>query len=303
MTIHPPFREVFDGVATREEMFRLFNHHRDDPDVDPLSGKPYSSEWFEVEAAQYHFMLGLLPPLFQRSGMFGLSEYKSGNVTSVFFAIRIRGRERFFHGFCDLGDRQSPHKMRAAIIAPTYVQLPATELKNMEQVSTKPVIMERVLLLEDHYARYDDTYKALAEQGQMPSWQLYSEHDFQMFWLLSVDKVIKDLKAYEAANGIHLQSLMTLDFTDPLPWLLDRKPTPYIQIAADPDRTLPPITDRIKASVAATDGVLRPHCPETWARLALRKFYAEPLQGRTVVKLNPCWDLLLRPGILPQKAG
>ena len=117
MTTHPPFRKVFVGVATREEMFRLFNHHRDDPDVDPVSGKPYSSEWFEIEPAQYHFMLGLLPPLFQRSGMFGLSEYKAGNVTSVFFAIRIRGRERFFHGFCDLGDRQSPDKMRAAIIA------------------------------------------------------------------------------------------------------------------------------------------------------------------------------------------
>lgn len=117
MTIHPPFRKVLDGVATREEMFRLFNRHRDDPDVDPLSGKPYAGEWFEIEPAQYHFMLGLLPPLFQRSGMFGLSEYKAGNVTSVFFAIRIRGRERFFHGFCDLGDRQSPDKMRAAIIA------------------------------------------------------------------------------------------------------------------------------------------------------------------------------------------
>ncbi len=117
MTIPPPFRKVFDGVATREEMFRLFNRHRDDPDVDPVSGKPYSSEWFEIEPAQYHFMLGLLPPLFQRPGMFGLSEYKAGDVTSVFFAIRIRGRERFFHGFCDLGDRQSPDKMRAAIIA------------------------------------------------------------------------------------------------------------------------------------------------------------------------------------------
>ncbi len=117
MTRHPPFRKVFYGVATREEMFRLFNHHRDDPDVDPLSGKPYSGEWFEIGATQYHFMLGLLPPLFQRSGMFGLSEYKAGDVTSVFFAIRIRGRERFFHGFCDLGDRQSPDKMRAAIIA------------------------------------------------------------------------------------------------------------------------------------------------------------------------------------------
>jgi hypothetical protein len=59
----------------------------------------------------------LLPPLFQRSGMFGLSEYKAGNVTSVFFAIRIRGREHWFHGFCDLSDRQSPDRMRAAIIA------------------------------------------------------------------------------------------------------------------------------------------------------------------------------------------
>lgn len=117
MTTHPPFRKVFDGVATREEMFQLFNHHRDDPDFDPLSGKPYLSEWFEIKAAQYDFMLGLLPPLFHRTGMFGLSEYKAGNVTSVFFAIRIRGRKRFFHGFCDLSDRQSPDKMRAAIIA------------------------------------------------------------------------------------------------------------------------------------------------------------------------------------------
>lgn len=117
MTRHPSFRKVFYGVATREEMFRLFNHHRDDPDVDPLSGKPYSGEWFEIGATQYHFMLGLLPPLFQRSGMFGLSEYKAGDVTGVFFAIRIRGRERWFHGFCDLGDKQSPDKMRAAIIA------------------------------------------------------------------------------------------------------------------------------------------------------------------------------------------
>lgn len=117
MTAHPPFKKVLDGVATREQMFHLFNHHRDTPDFDLLSGKPYSGEWFEIEAPQYHFMLGLLPPLFQRTGMFGMSEYKAGNVTSVFFAIRIRSRERWFHGFCDLTDRQSPDKMRAAIIA------------------------------------------------------------------------------------------------------------------------------------------------------------------------------------------
>lgn len=117
MTAHPPFRKVLDGVATREQMFQLFNRHKDNPDLDPLSGTPYSGEWFEIEAASYHFMLGLLPPLFQRTGLFGMSEYKAGNVTSVFFEIRIRGRERWYHGFCDLSDRQSPDKMRAAIIA------------------------------------------------------------------------------------------------------------------------------------------------------------------------------------------
>ncbi|WP_184878764.1 DUF1419 domain-containing protein [Mesorhizobium sangaii] len=117
MSNHPPFRKVFEGVATREQMFALFNRHSDTPGVDPLSGKPYASEWFEIGGAEYHFMLGLLPPLFQRTGMFGMSEYKAGYVTSVFFAIRIRGRERWFHGFCDLSDKRSPDAMRAAIIA------------------------------------------------------------------------------------------------------------------------------------------------------------------------------------------
>ncbi|RUV81565.1 DUF1419 domain-containing protein [Mesorhizobium sp. M1A.F.Ca.IN.020.06.1.1] len=117
MSTQPPFRKVFEGVATRSQMFALFNRHRDTPGVDPLSGVPYASEWFEISATEYHFMLGLLPPLFQRTGMFGMSEYKAGNVTSVFFAIRIRGRERWFHGFCDLSDKRSPDAMRAAIIA------------------------------------------------------------------------------------------------------------------------------------------------------------------------------------------
>lgn len=117
MTSHPPFREVPDGVATREQMFELFHRHKDTPGIDPISGTPYAGEYFEIAAEQYHFMLALLPSLFQRTGMFGMSEFKAGNVTSVFFAIRVRGRERWFHGFCDLSDKRSPDAMRAAIIA------------------------------------------------------------------------------------------------------------------------------------------------------------------------------------------
>ncbi|WP_192385453.1 DUF1419 domain-containing protein [Mesorhizobium silamurunense] len=77
----------------------------------------YACQWFEIEASAYYFMLDMLPPLFLRAGMFGMSEFKAGYITSVFFEITIRGRRRWFTGFCDLSDRQSPDAMREAIIA------------------------------------------------------------------------------------------------------------------------------------------------------------------------------------------
>lgn len=117
MSSHPPFRKVFAGVATREQMFELFNRHRGAPAHDRFDGSIYAGEWFEIAIGDYHFMLDLLPPLFRRTGMFGMAEYKAGYVTSVFFELRIRGRQRWFHGFCDMSDRRSPEIMRAAIIA------------------------------------------------------------------------------------------------------------------------------------------------------------------------------------------
>ncbi|MER8537230.1 DUF1419 domain-containing protein [Mesorhizobium sp. M1005] len=39
MTAHPSLRKVLDGVATRGEMFSLFNRHRDDAGVDPFAAR------------------------------------------------------------------------------------------------------------------------------------------------------------------------------------------------------------------------------------------------------------------------
>lgn len=190
------------------------------------------------------------------------------------------------------------HKtLRAIAVAPTYVQPPVTEVKNLAQVSTKKEIMERTLLLKQHYADYPQPYKALARQGQLASWRLYSELDYQMFWIIEADEVVKAIKQFEAQNGIHLNSLMALDFADPFPWLLDREATREIQIGADPFRTVTAMTPEIKAAVETTDGVLQPTCPATSARLALREIYDDALQDREVVQLDPCWNLLLRPGL------
>jgi hypothetical protein len=116
MTQDPPFRKIFDGVATRKQMFELIERIPDAPAEDLASGKAYENRWFEIHESQYEMMLDRLPPLFQRAGMFAVSELKAGFVGSVYFDIMIDGRRRWFHGFCNLGNRSSPDAMRAAII-------------------------------------------------------------------------------------------------------------------------------------------------------------------------------------------
>ncbi len=116
MTQALPFRKIFDGVATHEQMFELFNRVPDCPCEDRISGKAFENSWFEIESTSYEYMLEMLPPLFMRAGMFAMSELKAGFVGSVFFMIEIDEHRRWFTGYCNLGNRHSPDAMRAAII-------------------------------------------------------------------------------------------------------------------------------------------------------------------------------------------
>src|SRR5258708_26920592 len=110
-------RKIFEGVASRRELYRLLNRHRGAPAMaDGDAGDLFAGEWFEIAECDYDYMLDILPPLFMRGDMFALREYMTGSVTSVFFALLIDGRIRWFHGYCDLSDRASPERMKAAII-------------------------------------------------------------------------------------------------------------------------------------------------------------------------------------------
>ncbi|WP_082347590.1 hypothetical protein [Rhizobium sp. AAP116] len=191
------------------------------------------------------------------------------------------------------------HKtLRSVAVAPTYVQPDVPLLRNMQQVSMRPDVLERAVMLENHYATQGAAYIDLANQGQLPSWQLYSELDYQTYWVISADILVKALLQFETDNQIRLESLMTLDFVNPFPWILDRDATRKIQIGADPFRTVRQVSVDALEAVRATDGVLRPKCPVTTGRRMLEERYAAALGGRQVVALDPCWDLLLRPGML-----
>lgn len=117
MNPSPAIRKVFQGVATRQQMFRMFDRHTQRPDRwEGDASALYAGEWFEITDAEHDYMFEILPPLWIRGSIFAMREYLTGSVTSIFFTLRIDGAVRHFHGYCDLSDRASVEQMRVAII-------------------------------------------------------------------------------------------------------------------------------------------------------------------------------------------
>lgn len=188
---------------------------------------------------------------------------------------------------------------RSIVVAATHEQIDAPIMRNMQTVSSRPEILNMARIWLDHYPDYPEAYEHLAEKGHLPSWQYFSELDFQLFWILSLARGAEAILAFEAENQVRLETLMSLDFTSPLPWVLDRQAPRYIQIGADPSRTIPPMSPEAREAVEATDGVLRAKCPITPQRVDIEKVYAEALAGRVAYPIDPCWDLLVRPDMVP----
>lgn len=111
-----PIRKVYQGVADRRQMFRMFDRHAQRPNrYEDDAGAVYTGEWFEHAETEHDYMFNILPPLFMNGEMFAMREFLTGSITSVFFTLKIDDRMRFFHTYCDLGDKGTPARMRAAI--------------------------------------------------------------------------------------------------------------------------------------------------------------------------------------------
>ena len=110
-------RKIYEGVTTRQQMFSLFDRHAKRPNRwEDDAVALYAGEWFEITEAERDYMFELLPPLWIRGSMFALREFLTGSVTSVFFALRIDGTIRHFHGYCDLSDLGFVEAMRLSIV-------------------------------------------------------------------------------------------------------------------------------------------------------------------------------------------
>ncbi|EJN06848.1 DUF1419 domain-containing protein [Phyllobacterium sp. YR531] len=110
-------RKVYQGIAERRQMFRMFDRHTQRPNrFEAAAGGLYRGEWFEISEAEHDCMFEILPPLWTRSEMFAMREFLTGSITSIFFTLKIDVRMRYFHGYCDLSDKGSPGRMRDAIV-------------------------------------------------------------------------------------------------------------------------------------------------------------------------------------------
>jgi len=188
---------------------------------------------------------------------------------------------------------------RAWIGAVNNTPLAHNKLKSMGAVGIRDLVNRRAGRLQTSYVAYRPAYQALAQSGELPSFLLYSDFEFQSLWLQNADAVISATRAFETSNKVRFETIMTIDFTNPFPWLMDRHAPKHIAIGADPYRAVPPLDQRVNDAVAAVDLALYPTCPPTTARLKLLELYQPALaSGHHRITLTPCYDAFVRNSIV-----
>jgi hypothetical protein len=184
--------------------------------------------------------------------------------------------------------------IRAVASAPGYEALQVPLIGPIGRVSVKPDIMRQSRAMLAHYPMARASYERFAKRGVLPSYILFSEIDFQVSWLVSVQEAAEALRSYEQTNGRFFRQIVTLDFVDPLPVILGRVPLKDLSIGNDPTRTLAKLGAQAISEFALADAILLPLCPVTEARNMIAAAYAPSLAGRRLVALTPCFNMLVK---------
>ena len=187
-------RKIYFGVADRRQMFRLFDRHAQRPDRSEHDDSAlFAGEWFEVARVEHDYMLDLLPPLWMRGEMFAMREFLTESVTSVFYTLRIDGKVRYFHAYCDLAQTRSAVEMRDAIV---------------ERESWPVKAMTRAERLEHVWSATHDEYRGYA--GERFGAQHRGKRTILVYGLGTTElKLLDDLSDDEIAAKlpVHLRHL------------------------------------------------------------------------------------------------
>ncbi|TDH39012.1 hypothetical protein E2A64_07980 [Pseudohoeflea suaedae] len=177
------------------------------------------------------------------------------------------------------------------------------ELGPLSAISKRDKIDRRVALIREQSISNPDYFLSYAAAGELPRFTYYADPEFQLAWLAAIGEGVAAIRTYEARNDVRFETILSLNFVNPFPYLLGRDAVRHVTIGKDPARTLPPIDAQANAEIADTDLVLWPKCPVTVANAKIREAYGAHLDDRDTVSLSPCWDGLIRPELAPDASG
>jgi hypothetical protein len=183
---------------------------------------------------------------------------------------------------------------RALLAQANYLSLPHAHLGRLGLVSQHPEVIARAGTMQAVYAAQPATFQAIADKGLLPSQSFYAELDFQAGWLMAVDAGIAAILDHEARTGTRFGTIMSLNFANPFPYLMERTGVRHVPIGADPARAVPAPNEAARAAIAEADLILYPLCPLTVANQTLRGIYAEATAGRREIALGVCWKGYVR---------
>lgn len=188
------------------------------------------------------------------------------------------------------------HKgLRTMAVAPTYDSLDHKNLGILGNVSAKNIFLERVEPMKEFYIKGKWQLGNLSKSEVLPGSIIFSEPDFQILWYHLMDEAINSIYKYEAENGVKFETIFTIDFTNPFPFLMNRNAPKYVQIGADSGRTLGKMSQEVSNSVQNADIILRPTCPILFTVDEIYQIYKDAIDiNHQRIRLNDCYDAYIK---------
>ncbi|PWK69110.1 hypothetical protein [Aminobacter sp. AP02] len=168
-------------------------------------------------------------------------------------------------------------------------------LRTLGAVNMRSEVAVRAEHMLNFYPEHRSLYTDLTNAGELPTPVLYSDYDFQITYLGNVDAAIDSIRKLESDKGIRFDTLMSLNFVNPFPWLMDRSAPLHIAIGADPTRAVPDPGSTEEGAVAQADLILLPTCPPTTANAMLYDMYKSALTQHRRIQLDACYDAFVHP--------
>ncbi|TCM59004.1 hypothetical protein C8J36_101916 [Rhizobium sp. PP-F2F-G48] len=188
---------------------------------------------------------------------------------------------------------------RAAVGMLGTVRLDHQNLRTLGAFKIRPEFAARARLMETMFVENRKAFDQLAAAGEPFSVLLFSDFDFQWAWLENADRAISAVLTLEARKGIRFETVMSIDFVNPFPWLMGRQAPRSIAVGADPTRAVPPPGAAEDEAIRTVDLALMPTCPATPTQTRLLELYAPALlPTHTRMTLTPCYEAFIRNGLV-----